>query len=96
MLPLELEGIERSKNAPPHKFRINGGTLEKILDKKGDAARAPLVWQNGFFGNKRRQIVTMHVRRQGKNSPLALHPEILDEVKEYVYLSKEIIEAYSG
>lgn len=96
MLPIELGRIEQSKDAPPHKFRIIGGALEKILDKKDDAARGPLVWQNGFFGSKHRKTVTMHVRRQGKNSPLSLHPEILDELKEYVYLSKEVVEAYAG
>jgi len=96
MLPIELESIEQSKHAPPHKSRIIGGALEKILDKKDDAARGPLIWQNGFFGSKRRKTVTMHVRFQGKNSPLSLHPEILDELKEYVYISKEIIEAYAG
>lgn len=96
MLPIELESIEQSKNAPPYKFKIIGGALEKILDNKDNAAREPLVWQNGFFGSKHRKTVTMHIRRQGKNSPLSLHPEILDELKEYVYLSKEVIEAYAG
>ncbi|RRQ22220.1 HEPN domain-containing protein [Thiohalobacter thiocyanaticus] len=96
MLPIELERIEKSKYVHPHKLRIIGGALEKILDKKDDAARGSLVWQNGFFGKKHRKTVTMRIPRQGKNSPLSLHPEMLDELKEYVYVSKEIIEAYSG
>lgn len=91
MLPFELKGIEQSKSAPPHKFRLQGGALEKILDNRKDAARQPLIWQNGFFGHKHRRIHTMHVRSQSKNSPLILHPEILDEVGKYVYISNEVI-----
>lgn len=96
MLPFELLGIEQSKSAPPHKFRLQGGALEKVLDNRKDAARRPLIWQNGFFGNKHYRRLTMHIRSQSKNSPLILHPEILDEVRKYVYMSKEVIEAYSG
>lgn len=96
MLPLELEAIERSKNLPPQQFRILGGTLEKIIDKKDHPARAPLIWQNGFFGRSRRKTVKARTGFQAKNSPLTLHPEILDIVKEYVYLPKEVVDAYSG
>lgn len=34
MLELEIEKIENSMNHSPQKFRIIGGALEKILDKK--------------------------------------------------------------
>ena len=95
MLPFELEKIERSKNAPPHKFRIFGGNLEKILDKRDHPARAPLIWQNAFFGSTTRKTVRMAIPFEAKNSPLALHPEILGEVRKYVYLSKEVVRAYS-
>jgi HEPN domain-containing protein len=95
MLPLELEAIELSKSLPPQKFRIPGGHLEKIIDKKEHPARPPLIWQNGFFGKRRRKTVKASVGFQAKNSPLTLHPEILDAVKEYVYLPKEVVDAYS-
>lgn len=96
MLPLELQKIKNSKNHPPQQFRILGGTLEKIIDNKDHPARVPLIWQNGFFGKSRRKTVKARVGFQAKNSPLILHPEILDTVKEYVYLPKEVVDAYSG
>ena len=57
MLPFELASIETSKNRPPQQFRIPGGALEKIIDKQEHPARAPLIWQNGFFGKSRRKTV---------------------------------------
>jgi HEPN domain-containing protein len=94
MLPLELEAIENSKNHPPQQFRIISGALGKIIDNKGHPARAPLIWQNGFFGKSRRKAVRVQAGFQAKNSPLTLHPEILDAIIEYVYLPKEVVDAY--
>lgn len=96
MLPVELDAIECSSSHPPQQFRIQGGGLEKIIDKKDHPARAPLIWQNGFFGKKRRKSVKASVEFQAKNSPLTLHPEILDIVNKYVFLPKEVVDAYSG
>lgn len=95
MLPIEIDLIEKSKNIPPHKFRINNGALEKILDKTNNPARAALIWQNLYFGAKSRKNVRMHVRSESKNSPLTLHPEILEKVAEYVFLPKEVVDAFS-
>ena len=39
----------------PHKLRINGGYLEKLLDGSTEnKAREALIWKNNFFGNKLR------------------------------------------
>lgn len=95
MLPVELEAIDRSKSHAPQQFRILGGALESIIDKRDHPARAPLIWQNGFFGKKKRRSVKARVVFQAKNSPLTLHPEILHEVSKYIYLPKEVVDAYS-
>ena len=71
-----------------------GGVLEKILAKKDHPARQALVWQNMFFGARVRRRVRMVQHTHGTNAPLALHPEILDEVLKYVYLPKEVERAY--
>jgi len=96
MLPVELDAIRRSENLPPMQFEIPGGALEEIVQKKHHPARAPLIWQNGFFGKSKRKTVKARNSFQFKNSPLFLHPEIVDAVREYVYLPKEIIDACSS
>lgn len=96
MLAFELDAIEKSKNIPFHKFKIIGGALEKIIDKKNHSARKPLIWQNAFFGIKQRKTVSMPNSLQGKNSPLSLYPEMLNDLLKYVYLPKIVIDEYSN
>jgi len=94
MLELELENIENSINHSPHKFRITGGALEKILDQKDNTARPALIWQNGFFSGKARKFVKSPAHFHAVNAPLFLHPEILDEVLEYIFIPKDVVNAY--
>ncbi len=94
MFDLELERITNSEKEAPYKFRLAGGALEEILDKKDNPARKPLIWQNGFFGSATRNKVKMVIHFHSMNSPLSLHPEILDEVLNYIFLPKEVVKAY--
>ena len=94
MLELEIEKIENSINHSPHKFRIIGGALEEILDKKDNTSRPALIWQNGFFSGKARKLVRSPAHFHAVNAPLYLHPEILDEVLKYVFIPKEVVNAY--
>lgn len=93
-LPIELAHNAEAETRHPQDFHIVGGRLESILAKKDHPARAPLVWQNGFFGKSRRKSVRVRSGLQAANSPLTLHPEILDEVLKYVWLPKEVQHAY--
>ena len=95
MLPIEIERIRRATDAHPMEFELQGGLLEEILENKNNPARAPLIWQNGFFGKSRRRTVEARSNFSMKNSPLTLNPQLLGAVKEYVYLPKEVIDAYS-
>lgn len=79
---------------PAPMVRIPGGYLERIIDEKENAARGPLLWQNAFFGNRARRTVRLKGWFKASNSPLYLHPEILDEVLKYVFLPKEVIAGY--
>jgi HEPN domain-containing protein len=94
MLEPELRRIESLSKGPPHKLTIMDGELEKILKDKAHPARAALVYKNFRFGGRSRKRLSMRTFTSGKNSPLLLHPEILDVVGEYVYISKGIYKAY--
>lgn len=94
MLDLEIKEIENSINQYPHKFRIMGGVLEKILDNKENTARPALIWQNGFFTGKARKFVKSPAHFHFVNAPLSLHPEILDEVLKYIFIPKDVVNAY--
>jgi hypothetical protein len=75
------------------RVRIVGGHLEKILRNRDDPAREPLLWQNGYFGRGRRTIMV----RGGftsENSPLFQEAALLDEILNYAYIPKDVIQAY--
>jgi hypothetical protein len=83
-----LEGI------PPPKVRLEGGILEKIIDDPKNPAREPLLWQNGFFGNRVRRRVVNYGTFGSVNSPLFLYPQYIDKVAEYVLLPDRVKAAY--
>lgn len=93
-LPIEVAHNIEAESRHPQEFHIMGGRLEAILEKKDHPAREPLVWQNGFFGRSRRRSVRLRSGLQAANSPLTLHPEILNEVLKYVWLPKDVCHAY--
>lgn len=80
---------------PAPRVRIPGGTLEKIMDDAKNQAREPLLWQNGFFGQRARKTVRLKNWFQARNAPLYLHPQILDEIRKYVFLPKDLVKGYS-
>jgi HEPN domain-containing protein len=90
----EVAKNESAEKCPPQSFTIFGGRLEAIIAKRGHPSREPLLWQNAFFGSKHRKSVTLPSRGEFGNSPLSLHPEILDEIVKYVWLPKDLISAY--
>jgi len=85
-----LQAILRN-GFPAPLVRIPGGYLERIIDEKDNPAREPLLWQNAFFGNRARRSVRPKGWFKAINSLLYLHPEILDEVRKYVFLPKEVV-----
>lgn len=73
---------------PVPKVRLVRGRLEEILDKRDHPARRALLWGNGFFGGRRRDVVSLPNRFEIKNAPLGMHSHIVEEVSKYVYISK--------
>lgn len=94
LLKHEIAANEAAEKHPPHHFTIIGGRLESIIAKREHPGREPLLWQNAFFGRKPRKFITLPNRMEAGNSPLSLHPEILDEILKYVWLPKDVIHAY--
>ncbi len=94
MLKLELERNENAERLPFQQFHIIGGKLEAILKKKTDPARAPLIWQNGFYGSSRRKRVSVPMHSYSENSPLFLHPQLIDHVLEFIHIPKDVVAAY--
>lgn len=94
MLDIEIQAIKHSETKAPQFFSISGGALEKILKEKEHPAREALLWQNGFFGVRARKTVRLSHYSHSTNSPLSLHPEILDDVLKYIYLPKDVITEY--
>ena len=86
--------VKLQHRVSPPKVRLVGGYLERIIDDAKSPAREPLLWQNAFFGKRTRKTVRVTGRFHAVNSPLSLHPQILDEVLKYVYLPKEVQDAY--
>lgn len=93
-LRLELDRNQKAETRPPQEFSIIGGHLEKIISNRDHPSRPGLIWHNMFFGASRRNSVRHRRTSVSGNSPLSLHPEMLDEVLKYVYLPKEVKAAY--
>ncbi|HEX2460367.1 MAG TPA: HEPN domain-containing protein [Vicinamibacterales bacterium] len=82
------------KGSPAPRVTLANGYLEQIINGSQNHAREALVWQNAFFGKRTRRRVRVGGWAKGVNSPLALHPEILDEVTKYVFVPREVCEYF--
>jgi len=95
MLTYHLADIERALK-DPKPLLGTGGVIETILSNKKHPARPALVWKNLFFNSHNRKTIKWRSRTHSVNSPLSLHPEILDEVLKYVWLPWEVRRAYES
>jgi HEPN domain-containing protein len=79
----------RIKNA--NIYRIRGGFLEKILDRKESILRKHLVWKNFYYGTyKKGAIKHFTLHSWAANPAHFLHPEIYSILNKRVKFSKEI------
>jgi hypothetical protein len=72
---------------------IVGGWLERILAKRENPARAALLWHNGYFGRGRR-TVRVGGGFTSINSPMLHSADLLDEIVNYVWIPKLVLNAY--
>ncbi len=75
----------------PLRTYIQCGWLESILENKKHPARAPLIWNNPYFLTKVRKKIKTSLGLEAYNSPLSQYPEFLDEITQYMFISKEEI-----
>src|ERR1017187_382802 len=84
---LDLRRIEDAINHPPQKLRpISTGLLERIVKEPKHAARPALIWKNLYFGPSLRKSIKIKQSWSSFNSPLAMYPEIMEDVRNFVYL----------
>lgn len=94
MLAFELERIEVASLAAPQKFKISGGALERIIETRNHPARSALLWQSATFGGRTRSKIRLQSFEQAVNSPLSLHPEMLDYALKFVQLQDDVKTSY--
>lgn len=86
--------LERSSSEPRYKFRLQDGFLEKVLENPRHPSRPPLLWQNASYGLRTRKTVRVKYHLHAQNPLLYLYPEMLEELLEYVDISRKLITAY--
>jgi hypothetical protein len=94
LLEAAHEQLRESGNRSPHEFRLPSGYLERVLKNKKHPARAALIWNNAFFGERKRKSVRARHYIDGENAPLYLFPHMLDQLLQYVYVPKKLVNAY--
>jgi HEPN domain. len=99
ILQIKLAGLafDRWKDRP-HAFRLFGGYLEDILDRRisqhDDSVRSALVWKNAVYGARRRKTLRNYrMRSSSANAPHFLHKESYYAVRDLVHFPKEIVRA---
>jgi len=82
----ELRRVELVEHKIAPRVRLPGGHLERIIDADPTTnyARSVLLWQNGFFGPRRRRTIRMRGWDRWTAAPLAMRPDLVDEVARYV------------
>lgn len=94
LLDSALSDLAGSNSEPRHKFRLQGGLLEKVLDERNHPSRSALLWHNPCFGVRKRASVRAKNHLSGQNSLLYLHPEMLDELVKYVFIPSKLVGGY--
>jgi hypothetical protein len=87
MLAHELCQIEQSER-DPKTFSWFQGEIERVVADRKHPARPGLVWNNFYFGASRRKSIRVVDWYKSVNSPLALYPELFEEVRKYVFIPK--------
>ena len=91
LMKLELEAIHQWLDSDtPHKHKITGGLLEKVIAKKRHPQRENLIWQNIYYGKNKRKKVTVPRMANTIYPTHILHPEYFSEYERVVQFSPEI------
>lgn len=94
MLAVNLMRIRDALVAESRETCISNGWLEQVLGQPAHPSYEGLVWLNQRFGPGTHASPDADVPIELGNSPLFVHPEIVDEVAKYVFLPREVMDAY--
>jgi len=86
--------LDRSYSEPRHKFRLQGGFIEKVLEDPRHPSRPALQWQNASYGIRTRKTVRIKYHLYAQNPLLYLYPEMLEKLLKYVFIPKKLAAAY--
>jgi HEPN domain-containing protein len=86
--------LTQGKSVP--RYKIEGGRLEQIMDDCESQARAALLWNNGFWGPRIRKKLTFKDRMTCRNASLYMHPELVEDLLQYVYLPRKLVEEWKS
>ena len=94
LLDAARSDLADSKTEPRHKFRLQNGLQEKILDERKHPSRSALLWHNPCFGVRKRATIRAKSHLSAQNPLLYLYPEMLDELVKYVFIPKKLVAGY--
>ncbi len=94
LLKVNLTRIQHAREKAHSDTCIPSGWLEDVLSKPDHPAHEPLEWQNLFFSREPRESVSLKGNWESGNSPLFLHPELLDDVDGLIFLPGEVRDAW--
>ncbi len=91
LLHLELNEIRQWQGSDEkHKFNRCHGFLEKVLKKPEDPRREPLIWQNLYFGKRRRSSIKIPNHSNSINPTHILHPEHFELFDQFVQFPRHV------
>ena len=64
------------------------------MDAKSHPSRSGLLWNNPFYGVRKRSVVLAKKHLHAVNSTLYLYPEMLDELLKYVFIPDKLVAGY--
>jgi hypothetical protein len=94
LLDAARSALADSKAEPRHKFRLQNGLLEKVLNDRKHPSRSALLWHNPCYGARTRATVRAKSHLSAQNPLLFLYPEMLDELVKYVFIPKKLVAGY--
>lgn len=94
LLPMNLERLRQTSASKSKDTCIISGWLEGVIKKKKHPSREALLWNNLFFGPSRRKTVKLIAFSESGNSPLSMHPEVLEDAMRYVHIPHHLVKLW--
>ncbi|SMF03710.1 HEPN domain-containing protein [Desulfovibrio gilichinskyi] len=79
----------------PHKFKIDNGYLEKVLLDGNISQRKGLIWNNSFYGSRRKSKIKIPFKAFFAWPTHVITPEFFSEYEKLVYFPSKVKEKYN-